>query len=55
MAIAKQQLHKHTTVPEQLLGSGSRAKIEVLLEAVFSMVLLQGHITRPTKLRQVKI
>jgi hypothetical protein len=32
-----QQLRKYTTVMEPLLGSGPRTKIEVLLEAVFSM------------------
>jgi hypothetical protein len=37
MATARQQLHKHTTVLEQLLGSSPGATTEVLLEAVFSM------------------
>jgi hypothetical protein len=35
--IARQQLRKYTTVLESLLGSGHRATIEILLEAVFSL------------------
>jgi hypothetical protein len=36
-ATAMQQLCKYATVLELLLGSGTRATVEVLLEAVFSM------------------
>jgi hypothetical protein len=35
--IVRQQLCKYATVLELLLGSGPRSKMEVLLEAVFSM------------------
>jgi hypothetical protein len=49
--IARQQLCKYATVLEPLLGSGPHTTMEVLLEAVFSMVLLQGYITRLTELR----
>jgi hypothetical protein len=37
MVITMQQLRKYATVLEPLLGSGPRATMEVLLEAVFSM------------------
>jgi hypothetical protein len=36
-ALARQQLLKYATVLEPLLGSGLRATMEVLLEAVFSV------------------
>jgi hypothetical protein len=36
-AIARQQHHKYVTVLEPLLGSGLHARMEVLLETVFSM------------------
>jgi hypothetical protein len=39
---------------EQLLGSGPRATMEVLLEVVFSMDPLQGYITVPTELNVVE-
>jgi hypothetical protein len=37
IAIARQRLHKYTTVLEPLVGSGQYTTVEVLLEAVFSM------------------
>jgi hypothetical protein len=37
-AIATQQLRNYATILEALLGSGPRATMEVLLEAVFSVV-----------------
>jgi hypothetical protein len=40
--IPRQQLCKYATILEPLLGSGPRASMEVLLEAVFSMGLLRG-------------
>jgi hypothetical protein len=43
-------IYKYATVPEPLLGSGPRATLEVLLEAVFSVGPLRGCITRPTEL-----
>jgi hypothetical protein len=48
-AIARQQLCKYATVLEPLIGSGPRATMEVLLEAVFSMDFLRGYLTRPVK------
>jgi hypothetical protein len=48
-ATAKQQLSKYATVLEPLLGSGPRATVEVLLEAVFTMNPLRGYVTRPTE------
>jgi hypothetical protein len=51
MAIAREQLHKYAAVLEPLLGSGPHARLEVLLEAVFSKGPFQGYITQPTKLR----
>jgi hypothetical protein len=48
-----QQLRKYATVLELLLGSGLRATMEILLEAVFSMGPLGGYITRPTELSLV--
>jgi hypothetical protein len=44
-AIARQQLRKYATVLELLLGSGPRATMEVLFEAMFSMCPLRGYIT----------
>jgi hypothetical protein len=37
MTTAMQQLHKHATVLELLLGSGLCATMEALFEVVFSM------------------
>jgi hypothetical protein len=50
-AIAMQQFRKYATVLEPLLGSGPRATMEVLLEAVFSMDPHRGYVTRSTELR----
>jgi hypothetical protein len=49
MAITVQELHKYATVLEPLPGSGPCTTMEVLLEAVFSMGLLQGYITQLTE------
>jgi hypothetical protein len=51
--IAKQQLRKYSKLVEPLLGSGPRATIEILLEAVFSLSQLQVYIIRPTELREI--
>jgi hypothetical protein len=48
-AIARQQLRKYATGLEPVLGSGTRAIMEVLLEAVLSMDLVRGYITRPAE------
>jgi hypothetical protein len=53
IAIAKQQLRYYAIVLESLLGSGPHAIMEVLSEAVFSVVPLRGYITRPTELKQL--
>jgi hypothetical protein len=50
MATAMQQFRKYATVLEQLLGSGPRSTMEVLLEAMYSMGPLRGHITRQTEM-----
>jgi hypothetical protein len=52
-AIPRRQLRIYATVQEPYLGSGPRAKMEVLLEAVFSMDPLLGYITQPTVLSVV--
>jgi hypothetical protein len=49
-AIAVQQLCKYARVLEILLGSGPRATIEVLLEAVFYTRPLRDYITRQIEL-----
>jgi hypothetical protein len=38
MAITRQHIRKYATILEKFLGSGPRATMEVLLEAVFSMI-----------------
>jgi hypothetical protein len=48
-----QRLSKYATVLEPLLGSGPRATMELLLEAVFSMDPLRVYNTRPTELSVV--
>jgi hypothetical protein len=50
-AIAMQRLSKYATVLEPLLGSGPRAIVEVMLEAVFSIDPHRGYVTRPTELK----
>jgi hypothetical protein len=52
--IAMQQYLKYVTVLELLLGSGMNATMEVLLEAVFSLVPLRGYSTRPTEMALVR-
>jgi hypothetical protein len=54
MVINRQQLRKYSTVLEPLLGSGPRATMEVLLEAVFLCRPLRGYITRPTEFGSVQ-
>jgi hypothetical protein len=49
-AIDRQQLHKFATVLGPLLGSGPRATVKVLLEAVFSIGPLRSYITQPAEL-----
>jgi hypothetical protein len=50
--IDMQQIRKYLRVLEPLLGSGSRATLEVLLEAVFSRDPRRGYVTQPTELVQ---
>jgi hypothetical protein len=50
-AIARQQLRKYAKLLEPFLGSGPRASMEVLLEALFSIGPFLGYITRPTELK----
>jgi hypothetical protein len=44
---------KQTTRQHPLLGSGPRATVEVLLEAVFSIYPLRGCMNRPTEFSSV--
>jgi hypothetical protein len=52
-AIVRQHLRKYAKVLEPLLGSGPRATMEVLLEAVFSMWPPPSYITPPTEFSSV--